>query len=379
MSPRVAFVLTQDSGGPVDVTVALAAALVEAGVEVRVFGPEPRRGAERIAGRHEDVVVARKGDVRGARRVRAAVRAWRPDVVHAQDRRAGLVAAGLRRELPVVHTYHGVPDDVTEPWFRGRTGAPPPSAYTRTVLAADAVVARLVARTVVPADAMGAFLRRRLRVPADRVVHLDNAVELPDPAPPSGAVRRLVFVGLLVERKGLRTLLDALAIPGTMPPDATLTVVGDGPERAAAERSATRRELAGRVRFLGFRTDVPRLLREHDALVLPSTMEQQPLVVAEAMAAGKPVLATETGGVADMLGAHARLAAPGDVAGLAAGLRELFAEPDPGRAGRLLAAAARERFAPEVSARRHLALYRRLIPAPASPAPPRRRRPARPG
>ena len=386
MRPRVAFVLTQDSGGPVDVTVALAAALVDAGVEARVFGPEPRRGAERVAGRHERVVVARKGDLLGARRLRAAVRAWRPDLVHAQDRRAGLVATGLRRELPVVHTYHGVPDDVTEPWFRGLPGAPPPSPYTRTVLAADAAVARLVARTVVPAEAMGAFLQRRLRVPAHRVAHLDNAVELPEPAPPTGPVRRLVFAGLLVERKGLRTLQDALAVPGTMPADATLTVVGDGPCRAAAERAAERPELTGRVCFLGFRTDVPRLLRAHDALVLPSTMEQQPLVVAEAMAAGKPVLATDTGGVADMLavpGAPARLAAPGDVAGLAARLRELFADPDPGRTGRLLAAAARERFAPEVSARRHLALYRELwsVPRlpPASPAPRRRRRPARPG
>jgi len=364
MSPRIAFVLTQDSGGPVDVTVALAAALVEVGADVRVFGPEPRRGAERIAGRHEQVVVARKGDLLGARRVRAAVRAWRPDVVHAQDRRAGLVTARLRRAHPVVHTYHGVPDDVTEPWFRGLPTAPAPSRYSRAVLAADAVVARLVARTVVPAEAMRAFLLRRLRVPVDRVIHVDNCVALPDPTPPAGPVRRLVFAGLLVERKGLLGLLDALATPGTMPADATLTVVGDGPQRAAAERSAGRPELAGRVCFLGFRADVPRLLREHDALVLPSTMEQQPLVVAEAMAAGKPVLATDTGGVADMLavpGATARLAAPGDVAELAARLRDLFADPAPGRTGRLLAAGARWRFAPEVSARRHLALYEDLL------------------
>lgn len=361
---RVAFVLTQDCGGPVDVTVALAVALVEAGAEVRVFGPEPRRGAERIADRHERVLVARKGDVRAARRLRTAVRAWRPDLVHAQDRRAGLVTAGLRRERPVVHTYHGVPDDVTEPWLRGLPRAPTPSPYTRTVLAGDAVVARLVARTVVPAQAMGAFLQGRLRVPGNRVTHIDNCVELPDLAPPAGPVRRLLFAGLLVERKGLLGLLDALASPGTMPPDARLTVVGDGPQRAAAERAAGRPELAGQVCFLGFRADVSRLLREHDALVLPSTMEQQPLVVAEAMAAGKPVLATDTGGVADMLsvpGTLARLAAPGDVAGLAARLRELFADPDPGRTGRLLAASARQRFAPEVSAQRHLALYRELI------------------
>jgi glycosyltransferase involved in cell wall biosynthesis len=361
---RVAYLLTQDRGGPVDVTVTLAAALLATGAaDVRVFGPPPARGGELIAGHHEPLTVARKGDVDGARRAAAALRAWRPDVVHAQDRRAGLVATGLRFRYPVVQTYHGVPDDVTEPWFRGGA-APAPSAYTRAVLAADALVARAATRTIVPSVAMGRFLHRRLRVPAARLAHIDNCVALPESTPRAGPVRRLAFAGLLVPRKGLTHLLDALATPGTTPPDATLTVIGDGPQRPLAERRARRPELAGRVEFLGFRTDVPELLRRHDALVLPSTMEQQPLVVAEAMAAGKPVVATDTGGVADMLavpGAADYLAAPGDVPGLAARLRQLFADPDPAATGRLLAASARERFAPEVGARRHLALYREVL------------------
>lgn len=366
---RVAFLLTQDRGGPVDVTVRLAAALAASGAaEVRVFGPPPARGHELVAGRHEPVTVASKGDLGAWRRARAALLTWRPDVVHAQDRRAGLVAARLG--VPVVHTYHGVPDEVTEAWFRGGGDGPP--LYSRAVLAADALVARAVARTVVPAPAMGRFLAERLRVPPDRVTHVDNCVDLPPCAPPRGPVRRLVFVGLLVPRKGVLHLLDALA--RVRPPDATLTVVGDGPQRAVAE---------GRgepwVRFLGFRTDVPELLRGHDALVLPSTMEQQPLVVAEAMAAGKPVVATNTGGVADMLGTRDCLAEPGDVAGLAARLRVLFADRDPAATGKRLAARARERFAPEVCADRHLEVYREVLAGPrptlagvtraASPAP----------
>ncbi|MFE2755128.1 glycosyltransferase family 4 protein [Actinosynnema sp. NPDC059335] len=359
--PRVAYLLTQDSGGPVDVTVRLARALIASGeAEVRVFGPVPRRGADALAGHHEPVEVGDKADVRAARRARAAVRAWRPDVVHAQDRRAGLVGAGLRWRHRVVQTYHGVPDDVGEEWFRGAPRAAGPSAYTRTVLAADALVARTLHRTVVPARAMGRFLATRLRVPGARLTHIDNCVEPAHVLPPAGPVRRLVFVGLLVPRKGLATLLAALALPGVMPADATLTVVGDGPERARAERLA--RALGGRVTFLGFRSDVPDLLRHHDALVLPSTMEQQPLVVAEAMAAGKPVVATDTGGVADMLGGAAdALAAPGDVRALADRLRAVFAEPDPARVGLRLAERARERFAPHVCARRHLALYRELM------------------
>lgn len=363
---RVAYLLTQDRGGPVDVTVTLAAALIASGqAEVRVFGPPPARGAELLAGHHEAISVPRKGDLAAARRAVAALRAWRPDVVHAQDRRAGLVAAGLRFRHPVVQTYHGVPDDVAESWFRGAK-TPPPSAYTRAVLAGDALVARTTTRTVVPSVAMGRFLGHRLHVPPDRLTQIDNCVALPESSPPAGPVRRLVFAGLLVPRKGLLHLLDALATPGTMPHDATLTVIGDGPQRTEAEQRAARRELAGRVTFLGFRTDVADLLRQHDALVLPSTMEQQPLVIAEAMAAGKPVVATTTGGVADMLtvpGAADYLTHPGDVTALAERLRALFADPDPARTGRLLAASARERFAPEIGARRHLELYRAVTRA----------------
>lgn len=358
---RIAYLLTQDSGGPVDVTVRLAAALAKTdSAEVRVFGPRPRRGAELVDPYFEEILVPRKGDVRAARLARAALRAWRPDVVHAQDRRSGLVSAGLATTgTKIVHTYHGVPDDVDEPWFRGVRGAEPPSAYTRAVLAADAAVARVVHRTVVPAREMGRFLRDRLYVPPHRMTHIDNCVDVGAAHPPAGPVRKLVFVGLLVERKGLLTLLDALET--AMPEDATLTVVGDGPQRMQAEGRVARRNLGERVRFLGFRSDVPELLLEHDALVLPSTMEQQPLVVAEAMAAGKPVVATDTGGVADMLGVPGTdLPRPGDVAALAARLRELFADPDPAGTGEKLAIRARERFTAEVCARRHLDLYRKL-------------------
>ncbi|MGH3863629.1 glycosyltransferase family 4 protein [Actinokineospora sp.] len=356
---RIAYLLTQDHGGPVDLTVRLAATLIASGeADVRVFGPLPRRGAELIEGHHELIAVPRKGDLGAALRARAALRAWNPVVVHAQDRRAGLVSAGLPR---VVHTYHGVPDDVGEPWFRGTRGAPPPSRYSRAVLSADALVARVVARTVAPAPSMATFLTGRLRVPTRRVVHIDNCVAMGESDPTPGPVRKLLFAGLLVERKGVDLLLAALAIPGTMPPEATLTVAGDGPERARAERLADCPGLRGRVRFLGFRSDVPVLLRQHDAFVLPSRMEQQPLVIAEAMAAGKPVLATDTGGVADMLrvpGVPRFLAVPGDVDDLARQLRALFAAPV--HNGDLLSASARSRFSPETCAQQHLSLYRGL-------------------
>jgi len=364
---RLAFLLTQDRGGPVDVTVELALALSEVpGWTVRVFGPRPARGAERIAALHTEVLVEGKGALGAIRRARQQVGAWRPDVVHAQDRRSGLVCAGAAwgpqrsgRPRAVVHSYHGVPDDVTEPWFRG-VGGPPPSRYTRSVLAADALVARAVTRTVVPAASMGRFLQDRLRVPAHRVVHIDNGLPLPPASVPAGPVLRLLFVGLLLRRKGVHVLLEAMA-RATLSPDVVLQVAGDGPERAELEATADRLGLRDRVTFLGFRSDVPRLLAESDAFVLPSAMEQQPLVLIEALGAGKPVVATDVGGVAEMVAGAGIVVPVGDTAALGRALEHLTTGEDATRWGERAAAVARERFSVETARDRHLSLYTDLL------------------
>lgn len=354
---RIGYVLTQDRGGPVDVTVGLARRLAaEPDVEVRLFAPAPARDAAAVADLLEVSRVDGKGALGARRAARRRITGWRPDVVHAQDRRSGLVCARL--PVPVVHTYHGVPDDVPAGWLAGR-GGPGPGRYTRAVLAADALVARAVTRTVVVAPPMREFLVRRLHVPAGRVVHIDNGLPLPPARPPEGPVRRLLFVGLLVRRKGVHLLLDALADPGA-PAGTTLRVVGDGPERGALEAQAARLGVADRVEFVGFREDVPALLGEADALVLPSSLEQQPLVLVEALGAGLPCLATDVGGVADMLGTDGIVVPPDDVPALVAGLRRLVAA-DAADLGRRAAARARARFSLDACAAAHLELYRRLV------------------
>lgn len=363
---RVAFVLTQDRGGPVDVTVQLAAAVHETGSwEVRVFGPPPARDHDLVAGLHSDYRVEGKAAIGAIKAMREAIRAWRPSIVHAQDRRSGLVCAGLHaprsssRPMAVVHTYHGVPDDVSEPWFRSGTG-PSPSAYTRAVLAADSLVARAVSRTVVPSASMGRFLTDRLRVPAARVVHVDNGLRLPPANVPNGPVRRLLFVGLLVRRKGVHLLLDAMAA-AALPEDVTLQVAGDGPERDALAAQAARLGLQSRVHMLGFRPDVPELLHRADAFVLPSLMEQQPLVLIEALGAGKPVIATDVGGVRDMVSDVGLLVPPADASALAAALERLTASDDASALGASAADLARRRFTVGLAAQRHQALYEQLL------------------
>ena len=357
---RVAYVLTQDRGGPVDVTVALAAALAaEPGYEVRLFAPTPARGADSVAGILEPMHVGGKAAATAIRAARRRIRAWQPDVVHAQDRRSGLVCA--RIGPPVVHTYHGVPDDVSQQWLLDRS-APSPSRYSRTVLAADAAVARVVAATVVVAPMLRDFLVERLHVPAATVVHIDNGLVLPPSHPPTGPVRTLLFVGLLVPRKGVHLLLDAFAdaVGQGLPDDVTLTVVGDGEQAAALAAQAQRLGLGERVELLGFRDDVPALLATHDAFVLPSTMEQQPLVLVEAMGAGLPVLATDVGGVADLVGPVGLVVPPNDVPALAAALVKL-ADLDGATVGAAAAERARGRFTLQHCLAAHQQLYRRVM------------------
>ena len=147
---------------------------------------------------------------------------------------------------------------------------------------------------------------------------------LPDPAP--GLPRpRVLFVGRLAAQKGVATLVEAVPLLGS---DATVVLVGDGPQRRALERRA-RRLAAGRVRFQGFvpHAEVPAWLASADVLVLPSVYEELGSVLLEGIAAGLPVVASAVGGIPDALGDAGRLVPPGDPAALAAAVDELLGDP----------------------------------------------------
>lgn len=110
----------------------------------------------------------------------------------------------------------------------------------------------------------------------------------------------LGVVGLLNVAKGQDVALRALARPGAEL--ARLILVGHGETESELRALALDLGIAERVEFLGWRRDVPRILRTLDALVLPSRWEGLPYVVLEAMAAGTPVLAARVDGARDLVG-----------------------------------------------------------------------------
>jgi glycosyltransferase involved in cell wall biosynthesis len=154
--------------------------------------------------------------------------------------------------------------------------------------------------------------------------------ELTSSTPAPG--RGFLFVGRLVDSKGVDTLLDAYHLAGLDPVAWPLTVVGDGPMRVELEGRCVRAGLQG-VRFLGFVDDRVKasLLASAKWLVAPShAHEGLGLVVLEARHAGVPCIITRHGGLPEAGGRDAIVCEPRDVPGLAAAMRTAAAMPEDG-------------------------------------------------
>jgi len=171
----------------------------------------------------------------------------------------------------------------------------------------------------------------------------------------------VLCVANLRSYKGLDHLLNAAALLRDRGLPCTLVLVGDGDERGALSHRAVR--LGIDVRFLGARTDIERLLARADVFVLPSLTEGMSNAVMEAMAAGRPVVATAVGGTPELL-ANGRgvLVPPADPTALADALERVLRDPEEG--ARLSVAArewSRANLHAETMVERYAAIYNELL------------------
>lgn len=190
-------------------------------------------------------------------------------------------------------------------------------------------------------------LRRELRIPTDAVV--------------------LVSVGSLKPIKGIDVLLDAFAPLAQREPRARLMIVGDGPDRAGLQARARELDVDARVAFLGLRDDVHALLRVADGLVLPSRTEALPTVVLEAMATGLPVVATDVGGVPEMVEPEKSglLVAPENAAQLSAAMQRVLGDENLRRKlGDRGRAIVQERFRIETMCEQRMSYFEELLARP---------------
>jgi glycosyltransferase involved in cell wall biosynthesis len=354
----VHFVIGGEVAGGQMVALRLARAARERGDEVSFVAPE--RGpftelAEHEGFRVEILPLRRSYQLGAAWRLARLLRRRRAHVLHTHTLAAANVLsrlAGAAAHVPVVSHLH------IENHFR---------PATRRVLAGlDNATARLAARLVaVSEDTRRAYERQGY--PRGRIEVVYNGVDVPanggfgfrrnEPA-------RIGEIARLCDVKGQRELLQAVA----RLPEARLVLAGRDLEQGGAFQDALEREserlgIRERVEF-GFHEDVPALLESLDVVALPSWTEGLPVVLLEAMAHARPVVATPVGGTPELVvdGETGLLVPPRDPEALADALRRLLGDPD---LARRLGEAGRERVAERFTAarqtRRILELYDELV------------------
>jgi glycosyltransferase involved in cell wall biosynthesis len=345
------------AGGQI-VALRLARAAREAGHDVSFVSPDdgPFLALVREAGLDARVVpLGGALDLGALLRLTRALRAARADVVHTHGHFSvnvlGRLAGRLAGARVLAHMH-------IENAFRAGRGR-------RAQVALDNATARLCFAIVAVSDATRASLLAQ-GYPASRVVTIHNGIEPVEPAEPVRLAEgpTVLEVARLAEVKGQRTLLRALAQL-----DASAVLAGRDIEAGGAYEQELRAEaerlgVAGRVVFAGLRDDVPGLLAGCDVFCLPSTMEGLPLVVLEAMAQGRPVVATAVGGTPELVvdGETGLLVPPDDVDALARALGRLLAEPELARRmGEDGRARVREHYSAASAAERVLALYQQAV------------------
>lgn len=208
------------------------------------------------------------------------------------------------------------------------------------------------------------YLQRHLRVPGHKIHFIQNGIDIRRLRPPSetaGNPLGVVCVASLTEVKNHANLLRAWKIVHATFPDARLTLVGDGPLHSALQDQAHESGIANTVAFTGTMTDVRKALWEASIFVLPSDSEALPLALLEAMAAGLACVATNVGGVPEVLHTErlGRVVPPREPDALAAALMAFLSSPEQARsAGRLAQQEAMERYDLESCADRIEAVYR---------------------
>ena len=299
-------------------------------------------------------------------RMYAVFRAGRPDVVHINNGgypgaiscSAAAIAARIARVPVVVYVVNNV--------------AIP---YNRPSRVLDYPVDRLVVQSVdlfVTASVVASHaLASVLHLSDHRHTVIPNAAELGVATASRAEIRHdlgisddrlvLLVMARLEKRKGHTYLLDALPqLPEQVRERTIVLVAGVGPEREALEAQCAAMHLGDRVRFLGQRNDRWSLYEAADVIVLPSiSHEDMPIVILDAMAAGRPVVASRVAGIPEQVvdGVTGRLVPPGDAATLAEALAAILADPT-GRDA--MGRAARVRYESRYTPQRFVDAYRRL-------------------
>jgi len=314
-------------GGAEMVMLRLAEGLRARGHEIVPVGPVAGCGwlADQFRQRGfnpETFSLRRPLDWECARGMIAMLRRRRVDVVHSHEFTMALYGTVSARQLgrPHVITMHG--NQTTTNRWRRRVLLRTAFRFSENVIAVSRDTKR--------------FLDAQLGVSPDLIRVVANGVPIPtgDRARVRSELRLaldellVLATGSLVPRKGHAVLIKALAGQEAGPPW-RLVIAGNGSERGALEALIRELGMGERIQLLGHRDDVGDLLAAADIFAMPSLWEGMPLALLEAMAAGKPIVASGISGIPEAITTEAEglLTRPGNLGELTAALRRLRTDP----------------------------------------------------
>ena len=314
-----------------------------------------------------------RADPAAIRALRNVIRQRRPDVLHTHTAKAGAtgrlaaVSSGAARPRAIVHTYHG---HVLSGYFSRR--------WERVFRLIERGLALTSGALIAVSDEVRDDLVSFGVAPARRFVVVQYGFELPPWSEADDEARRELrteigadestfvtgWAGRLTAIKRPLDLIRTLRALVDRDVDALLVLVGDGEDRSAVEALAAELNVADRCRFVGFQKSIRPWYASFDALLLTSANEGTPVVAIEALAAGRPVVATRAGGTGTVVknGESGYLESIGDTSALADRLAKLSGDSElRAQMGAHGAADVRARFAVGRMADEVETIYRRLL------------------
>lgn len=262
------------------------------------------------------------------------IRKVKPHIVHTHSSKAGILgrlAAWLARVPLIIHTPHGHV-------FYGHF----PPGQSKLYLSLEAAFDNITDRTIALTSGECEDYVRLSVSSRKKLVKIHSGVSLEKFKNPGGNPKEIKAaiglgaddlvvgtIGWLLPIKGPVYLLEALQLLWPQHPNTNLIYIGKGELESRLKELAAETGIYEKVRFLGWRDDVHRILPIIDIFVLPSLNEGMGRAVVEAMAAGKPVVASRTGGIPDLVvnGTTGYLTEPGDPDGLANAIGRLLDNP----------------------------------------------------
>ena len=363
---RIVYVLTSLGMGRAERQVlALASRMAERGHTVALMVLRPRLEEEwptRLRVVHLDMQRTPASVLQGLATARRFLRAYRPQLIHSHSFHANVVARLLKLLVPapvVLSTVHNVYEGGLHRMICYRLTD---FLSKRTTAVSKAAAERFVNLKAIP--------RHKCVVVSNGIDVLENLPSQDRRIETRAAMQsadRFIWLtaGRLVPAKDIPNLLRAFARVRAEMPNTQLWIAGAGDAKTTQQANGSLQHSATQdnVRWLGLRRDLPALLDAADGFVLASAWEGMPLVVGEAMAMEKPVVATDVGGVRELVREAGVIAPPGNSEALAAAMLALMRSSHEVR--QKLGRSARSRienyFSMETRADRWEWLYRSLV------------------